>query len=130
MCIYICISMLLLTTSVRSYHLLHRRRWELFVSGVWGVVLVVCVCVGVEGFVLCRCVCVCVTLAFARYCFTPRLLCTNQSSVYYPLLLALPALLLYYFTSIAQYTTRPPTPLVYAIHPTILVMPISCKCQV
>ena len=24
--------------------------------GVWGVVLVVCVCVGVEGVVLCRCV--------------------------------------------------------------------------
>jgi len=26
--------------------------------GVWGVVLVVCVCVGVRGVVLCRCVCV------------------------------------------------------------------------
>ena len=25
--------------------------------GVWGVVLVVCVCVGVGGVVLCRCVC-------------------------------------------------------------------------
>ena len=32
--------------------------------GVWGVVLVVCVCVcvGVRGVVLCRCVFVCVTL--------------------------------------------------------------------
>jgi len=26
--------------------------------GVWGVVLVVCACVGVGGVVLCRCVCV------------------------------------------------------------------------
>jgi len=28
--------------------------------GVWGVVLVVCVCVGARGVVLCRCACVCV----------------------------------------------------------------------
>jgi len=32
--------------------------------GVWGVVLVVCVCVGVGGVVLCRRVCVCDLLIF------------------------------------------------------------------
>jgi len=32
--------------------------------GVWGVVLVVCVFVGVEGVVLCRCVCMCDLLIF------------------------------------------------------------------
>ena len=40
--------------------------WEVFV-GVWGVVLVVYVCVGVGGVVLCRCVCVCDLLIFF-YC--------------------------------------------------------------
>ena len=32
--------------------------------GVWGVVRVVCACVGVGGVVLCRCVCVCDLLIF------------------------------------------------------------------
>jgi len=32
--------------------------------GIWGVVLVVSVCVGVGGVVLCRCVCVCDLLIF------------------------------------------------------------------
>jgi len=41
---------------------------------------------------------------------------------------ALPALLQYYCTTMAQYTP-PPTPLVYAIHHTRLVMAISCKGQ-
>jgi len=36
--------------------------------GVWGVVLVVCVCFGVGGAVLCRCVCVlCDMLTFLQY---------------------------------------------------------------
>jgi len=34
--------------------------------GVWGVVLVVCVCVGVRGVVLCRCLCVCDLLIFLQ----------------------------------------------------------------
>jgi len=42
---------------------------------------------------------------------------------------ALPALLQCYCTSIAQYTTPPPTPHVYAMHNTILAMAISCKGQ-
>jgi len=42
---------------------------------------------------------------------------------------ACPLLLQYYCTSIAQYTTPPPTPLWYAIHHTILVIAISCKGQ-
>ena len=46
-------------------------------------------------------------LAFTRYGFTSRLLCTNQSSVYCPLPPALRALLQYYCTSMEQYTTPP-----------------------
>ena len=42
-----------------------------------------------------------------RHCFTSRLLCTNQFSLYCPLPAALPALLQYYCTSIAHYTTPP-----------------------
>jgi len=68
-------------------------------------------------------------LAFTTYCFTSMLLCTNQSSFYHPLLPAWPALLQYYCTSIVQYTTPPPTPKLYAIHPAILAMAISCKGQ-
>jgi len=68
-------------------------------------------------------------LAFTRYCFTSRLLCTIQSSVCCPLPPVLPALLQYYCTPIAQYTPPPPTPLLYAIHHTILAMAISCKGQ-
>ena len=67
---------------------------------------------------LCVFVSVCI-LAFFRYGFTSRLLCTNQSSFYCPLPPALPALLQYLCTSIAQYTTPPPAPPVcmsYTIH--------------
>ena len=67
--------------------------------------------------------------AFTRYCFTSRRLCTNQSPFYSPLPPALPALLQYYCTSIAQYMTPPRPPIVYAIHYTILVIPISCRDQ-
>ena len=56
-------------------------------------------------------------LDFTRYCFTSRLLRTNQSSVHCPLSPVLPALLQYYHTSIAQYTTPPTTSRVYAIAP-------------
>ena len=42
----------------------------------------------------------------------------------------LPALLQYYCTSIAQYTTPPPPPLVYAIQDTILVKTIPWNDQV
>ena len=44
--------------------------------------------------------------------------------------LAKPTLLQYHCTTIAQYTPSSPTPLLYAIHHTILVMGISCKDQV
>jgi len=47
------------------------------------------------------------TLAFTRYCFTSRLLCTNQPSFYCTLPPALPTLLQYDCTTITQYTTRP-----------------------
>jgi len=67
-------------------------------------------------------------LAFTRYCFTLRLLCINQASSHCPLPPALPALLQYYCTSIAQYTMHP-RPLVYVMHYTILVIAISCKSQ-
>jgi len=69
-------------------------------------------------------------LTFTRYRFTLRLLCGSQSFLYRPLPRALPALLQYYCTSIAQDTTPPPTLSLYAIHYTILVMAISCKGQV
>jgi len=68
-------------------------------------------------------------LAFTRYCFTSMLLCTNQSSFYRPLRPALPALLQYCCTSIAQYTTPPRPPLVYSIQDTTLIITISCNGQ-
>ena len=46
-------------------------------------------------------------MAFTRYCYTVRLLCTNLSFVYCPLPFASPALLQYYCTTIPQYTTPP-----------------------
>jgi len=49
-------------------------------------------------------------LAFTRYSFTTRLLCTNQSSFYRPRPPAFPTRLQYDRTHIAQYTP-PPTPL-------------------
>jgi len=56
-------------------------------------------------------------LAFTRYCFTSRLLCTNQSSLYRALSPAPPALLQYYCTSICAITTppRPPFCMAYSI---------------
>ena len=52
-------------------------------------------------------------LAFTRYSFTSRFLCTNQSSLYPPPPLALPTPLQYYCTDIAQNTTLPPTPVLF-----------------
>jgi len=49
-------------------------------------------------------------LAFTRYSFTSKLLCTNQSSYYCPPPLALPTPLQYDCTTIAQYTPPPPPP--------------------
>ena len=68
-------------------------------------------------------------MAFTRQCFTSKLLCTNQSSFNCPLPPALPALLQYVCTSIAQYMTPPPPFPVYTIHHIILVIAISCKGQ-
>jgi len=59
----------------------------------------------------------------------PSRLCTNQSSFHSSGPPALPTLLQYDCTAIGQYTTPPPTPLLYAIHHTTLVIPISCKGQ-
>jgi len=118
--------------------------WEVFV---WGVVLVVCacVCVVVGSVVLCRCVCVWPVdifnkktytrrraapssdLAFTRYSFTLRFLCTNQSSLYCLPPLALPTIVQYYCTCIAQHTTPPRPPLAYAIHCTVLAMQSRVK---
>jgi len=58
-----------------------------------------------------------------------RLLCTNQPSFHSPRPPALPTLLQYYCMIIGQYKTPLPTSRVYAIHHTILVITISCKCQ-
>ena len=66
-------------------------------------------------------------LAFTRYCFTLRLLCTNQSSVYCPPPTCIPrtiAILLHVYSAVYD---APPTHLLYAIHHTILAMAISCK---
>jgi len=46
-------------------------------------------------------------LAFTRYCFTLRLLCTNQPSFHFPRPPALPTLVQDYCTTIGQYTTPP-----------------------
>jgi len=80
----------------------------------------VCVCVSVSGVLFSVGVCVCdlliclphrpCFLACTRYCFNSRLLSTNQSSVHCPLPPALPAVLQYYCTSIARYTTLPTEP--------------------
>jgi len=58
-------------------------------------------------------------LAFTRYCFTSKLYCGSQSSIYCPP----PGLTL-------TVTLTTPTPPVYAMHHTILAMAISCKGQV
>jgi len=68
-------------------------------------------------------------LAFVtRYCFTSRLFCGSQSSLYCPPPPpATPTILQYYCTPIAQYTTPHPSPLVYTIHHTTLAMAVSCE---
>jgi len=69
-------------------------------------------------------------LAFTRWCLTSSRVCTNQSFFHSSGPPALPTVLQYYCTTIAQYTTPPsPTPLFYAIHHTILLITISCKGQ-
>jgi len=68
-------------------------------------------------------------LPFTRYSFTSRLLRTNQPSLHSSRPPALPTLVQYYSTIIRQYTTPLPTSRLYAIHHTILVIPISCKGQ-
>jgi len=68
-------------------------------------------------------------LAFTRYCFTPRPMCTNQSSSIAPPHPHCP----HYCTTMHDYCAiydPPPTPLLYAIHHTILVMAISCESQI
>jgi len=69
-------------------------------------------------------------LAFTRYCFTSKLYCGSQSSFYCPpQLRSLP-----YCNTIARLLRNkrppPPTPPVYSIHHTILVMAIYCKGQI
>jgi len=69
------------------------------------------------------------TLAITRYCFTLRLIGTNQSSCISPLPTRIAhtiALLLHNYC--ARYDPHP-TSRVYAIHHTISVMAISCKGQ-
>ena len=68
-------------------------------------------------------------LAFTRYCFTLRLLRTNQSSFHVPRPPALPTLVQYYCTIIGQYTSSLSDSRLYAIHQTILAITISCKGQ-
>jgi len=69
-------------------------------------------------------------LAFTRYCFTSnKPLLWESVILVLPPPLAKPTLLQYHCTTIAQYTPPSPTPLLYAIHHTILVMGISCKGQ-
>ena len=68
-------------------------------------------------------------LAFTRYSFTSRLLCTHQPSFHSPRPLAFPTLVQYYCTTIGQYTTPLPTSHLYAIHHTISVLTRSCKGQ-
>jgi len=68
-------------------------------------------------------------LAFTRYSFTSRLLCTNQLSFHAPRSAALPTLVQYYCTMIGRYKTPLPTSRLYTIHHTILAITISCKGQ-
>ena len=68
-------------------------------------------------------------LAFTKYSFTSRLLCTNQPSFYAPRPPALPTLKHHYCTMIGQYKTPLPTSRLYALPHTILAITISCKRQ-
>ena len=65
-------------------------------------------------------------LAFTRYSFTSRLLCTNQPSFHSPGPPAFATMVQYYCTVIGQYTTPRPTSLLYDMHHTILVITILC----
>jgi len=67
-------------------------------------------------------------LVFTRYSHFEAL-CTNQPSLYSLRPPALTTLLQYYCTTIGQYTSPFPNPLLYSIHRTILVVRISCKGQ-
>ena len=49
-------------------------------------------------------------LALTRHCFTSKLYCGRQSSIYCPPALAKPTLLQYYCTPISQYTSSPTDP--------------------
>jgi len=66
-------------------------------------------------------------LAFTRYSFTSRPLCTNQPSFHSPRPPALPILVQYYCTIIWTVYDSPPDFRLHAIHHTILVITISCK---
>jgi len=68
-------------------------------------------------------------LACTRYCFTPKIYCGNQSSVYCPspTCKAYPIAILLH-DHCAMYAP-PPTHPFYVIHDTILVIEISCKGQ-
>ena len=68
-------------------------------------------------------------LAFTRYSFTSRLLCTNPSSLSPPRPPALPTLLKYHCTTIARYTT-PPRPPCVCHTPCTIGHGIQCKGQV
>jgi len=68
-------------------------------------------------------------LAFTRDSFPSKLLCTNQSSCSCPPPLALPTLLQYYCTTLAQYTAPPAPSFVCRTPYTILAISLSCKCQ-
>jgi len=71
----------------------------------------------------------CSRLAFTRYSFTSRLLCTNQPSFHSPRPPALSTLVQYYCTIIGQYSTPLPTSRVHTIYHIISVITISCKGQ-
>jgi len=76
------------------------------------------------------CAAVRTTLAFTRYCFTSRLL--RESLI---LLLPLPPICKAHPNAIPLHDhcavyAPPPTPPLYALHQTVLVMAISCKGQV
>jgi len=68
-------------------------------------------------------------LAFTRYSFTSRLLCTNLTSLDPIRPSALATLLQYYCTTIGQYSTPSRPTLLYAIHHARLIRTISCKGQ-
>jgi len=72
----------------------------------------------------------CPVLAFTRYSFASRLLCTNQSHRFIAPPPASAHTIGYHCTIITQYKIPFPTSRLYAIRHTILVITISCKGQV